>query len=360
MEPSTDITSPDHPALDALCGQLRSLDDAVDHENRWPAQSLELCGQAGVFRWFLPVRWGGFEWSEPEIVRGYIALAKASLATAFVITQRSSACRWLADGESRVAERWLPGLASGEHFATVGISHLSTSRRHLARPVLEVEETPDGFRLTGYSPWVTGAAHAQVLVTGGTLADGNQVLVAVDTSRPGIEVEPPAELIALSSTFTGAVRFRDALVPREALVAGPHQRVLAARGSGGPGGLTTSALACGLAAAASGYLNEQSSARPDLTPIAAGLQREADQLARDLVLAAGGSGDCSSEDLRTRANSLVLRATQAALTAAKGSGYLRSHPTGRWCRQALFFLVWSCPQPVMHATLCELAGLWDD
>jgi hypothetical protein len=26
-------------------------------------------------------------------------------------------------------------------------------------------------------------------------------------------------------------------------------------------------------------------------------------------------------------------------------------------REALFFLVWSCPQPVMQANLCELAGL---
>ena len=30
---------------------------------------------------------------------------------------------------------------------------------------------------------------------------------------------------------------------------------------------------------------------------------------------------------------------------------------GRWCREALFFLVWSCPRSVVDANLCELAGI---
>ena len=51
--------------------------------------------------------------------------------------------------------------------------------------------------------------------------------------------------------------------------------------------------------------------------------------------------------------------TQAALAAAKGTGYVVGHSAGRWCCEALFFLVWSCPQPVMAAQLCELAGISD-
>ena len=47
---------------------------------------------------------------------------------------------------------------------------------------------------------------------------------------------------------------------------------------------------------------------------------------------------CTKESIRQRANSLVLRATQAALAAAKGTGYVVGHPAGRWCREALFFL----------------------
>jgi alkylation response protein AidB-like acyl-CoA dehydrogenase len=65
----------------------------------------------------------------------------------------------------------------------------------------------------------------------------------------------------------------------------------------------------------------------------------------------------TGNELRQRANSLALRASQAALAAAKGAGYVAGHPAGRLCREALFFLVWSCPQPVLQANLCELAGI---
>ncbi|MHC5541879.1 acyl-CoA dehydrogenase, partial [Singulisphaera rosea] len=54
---------------------------------------------------------------------------------------------------------------------------------------------------------------------------------------------------------------------------------------------------------------------------------------------------------------LALRTTQASLTARKGSGFLRSDPAQRWARQALFFLVWSCPSPVAQAAIRDLAGL---
>ena len=79
----------------------------------------------------------------------------------------------------------------------------------------------------------------------------------------------------------------------------------------------------------------------------------------DLLALVRGESRCTKESIRQRANTFVLRATQAALSAAKGTGYVAGHPAGRWCREALFFLVWSCPQPVAAANLCELAGIAD-
>src|SRR5580658_9466618 len=94
------ILTPDDPALDDLCGQLRCGADAPESERRWPADALRLCGEQGVFRWFLPHAWGGFDWSDQDLIRGYLRLSAASLTVAFIITQRSSACRWLVAGDS--------------------------------------------------------------------------------------------------------------------------------------------------------------------------------------------------------------------------------------------------------------------
>jgi hypothetical protein len=121
--------------------------------------------------------------------------------------------------------------------------------------------------------------------------------------------------------------------------------------------LQTSTLAIGLADAALKFLEEEAIKRPDLLGPATELRREQKQLEQTLLDLAGGNQVCSNEHLRAGANSIALRASQAALAAAKGTGYVVGHPAGRWCREALFFLVWSCPQGVMAANLCELAGL---
>jgi alkylation response protein AidB-like acyl-CoA dehydrogenase len=356
------ISTPDDPALDALCEKLCSSCDDLDSDAYealapWPAEQLRLCGEAGVYRWFLPRAWGGLEWSEADCIRGYLRLSAACLTTTFIITQRTGGCRRIADSANEAMKtRWLPGLADGSIFATVGISHLTTSRRHLSKPVLQATETADGFVLDGFSPWVTGGDMADCIVTGGTLDDGRQILVAVPTDARGVKASKPAKLVGLSASHTGEVRFDHVVAPSEWVIAGPVEGVMKSGGAA-TGGLNTSTLALGLASAAIDYLDKQSEQRSELTAPAESLRAEWQTAVDDLLAAAEGNPKCTSEDIRASANALALRSSQAALTAAKGSGYVVGHPAGRWCREALFFLVWSCPAPVMNATLCELAGL---
>jgi len=113
----------------------------------------------------------------------------------------------------------------------------------------------------------------------------------------------------------------------------------------------------GVSSAAIAYLGEQVARRPDLVPGADSLQASLKATTEALLQATQGSSGCSNEQLRAEANSLVLRSTQAAMVAAKGAGFTCGHPVGRWCQEAMFFLVWSCPQAVQDANLCELAGV---
>jgi alkylation response protein AidB-like acyl-CoA dehydrogenase len=160
------------------------------------------------------------------------------------------------------------------------------------------------------------------------------------------------------------VKLQQVRVPRKWLLAGPVQEVMKQGLGARTGGHQTSALAIGLATSAIQFLQRQASARQDLADPADALIEERDALMEAMLQLAGGHGEiadaacvANSNELRTRANSLALRASQAALAAAKGAGYVVGHPAGRWCREALFFLVWSCPQPVLQANLCELAGI---
>src|SRR5918995_7128544 len=166
----------------------------LDREPRWPAEQLRLCGECGVFEWFIAPGWGGQGWSEEQIARGYHALAAACLTTTFIITQRTGACKRIAGCENAgLKSRLLPKLASGDAFATVGISHLTTSRQHVGKPVLAAQTIPGGFRLNGMSPWVTGGEAADTIVLAATLidedGDDRQLLAAIPTTLSGITVD---------------------------------------------------------------------------------------------------------------------------------------------------------------------------
>jgi alkylation response protein AidB-like acyl-CoA dehydrogenase len=359
------ITSPDSPALAELCRELAARADDLERTGHWPAEQLALCGQAGVFEWFLHTKHGGQNWDTVDAVRGYMSLASACLTTTFIITQRTGACRRIAGAHNdELKARLLPGLVSGELFSTVGISHLTTSRRHLGRPVLAAEETPTGFRLDGMSPWVTGAAAADAIVMAATLVENGEntdreLLVSVPRDLPGVTVDEPLNLVGLTASATGPVRLERVEVSRDNLIAGPAANVMLSGVGGSTGGYETSALALGLAQAAIDFLATETAKRPDLAAPHDALAEEHRELVDDLLALVAGDTRCTKESIRQRANTFVLRATQAALSAAKGTGYVVGHPAGRWCREALFFLVWSCPAPVSAANLCELAGLSD-
>lgn len=360
MTSPSHICSPDEPAFADLCRQLAAGADALDAAAAWPAEQLEACRQHGVFSWFVPPEYGGQGWGEKELIQSYLRLSGACLATSFVLTQPQGASRRIAASDNDALKaKLLPRLAAGEVLATVGISHLTTSRRHLARPILAAHESSNAFVLEGTIPWVTGGAHADYITLGGTCDDGRQILAVLPTDLPGVEPMPPADLVGLSSTHTGEVRCHNVRLDAEWLLAGPVENVLSQAKGAGTGGAQTSALAIGLGAAALEFLEMEAEKRADLAPAAVSLREEHRLLQNDLFTLVDGSAACSPEDLRARSNSFVLRSAQAALTAAKGSGYVSGHPAGRRCREALFFLVWSCPQPVAAAALCELAGLSD-
>jgi alkylation response protein AidB-like acyl-CoA dehydrogenase len=340
----------------ALLADLARLADQADAEPEWPAASWEVLRQAGALRWSIPTAYGGDGLAGVELLRRYQALGSACLTTALILSQREAACRRVLDsGNDALCRELLPPLAGGERFATVGLSQLTTARQHL-QPTFSARLEGESLLLGGVIPWVTGASRAEHLLVGATTAEGKQVLMILPADTEGVHVGPPLDLMALKGSVTAEVYCQNVRLSRRWLLAGPVERVLQT-GRGGTGGLETSTLALGLAGAALAYLLEEAAARPGLLPGAERLRRGLERAQRELEkLAEHGGTPEAVAALRGRANTLVLQTTQAALTAGKGTGFVRPHPAQRWARQALFFLVWSCPWPAAAATLAYLTG----
>ncbi len=350
---------PEGPLLLAATAELAAEDGRAADREEWPASLWTILERIGAPRWTLLEPFGGTSCPRPTLVQRYARLAGGSLTAVFILSQHDAAIRRLmAAGESPTATRWQQAIGRGEAVATVGISHLTTSRRLGSQAIRVVEAGPGRYRLDGTMPWVTGATRADLVVTGGTLDDGRMVLVALPTDQSGVDVCPPFPLAALQASCTSEIRLEGVEVEASDLLAGPSADVLTHAGAVGTGGLETSALALGQARAALAAL-------ADLSPDRAELAEPLEALCDDWRTAwaqimAQARGDANAPDpgqIRARANALVLRATQAYLAARKGTGFLRTESAQRWARQALFFLVWSCPAPIAQAAIRDLAGL---
>jgi alkylation response protein AidB-like acyl-CoA dehydrogenase len=331
--------------------ELQRRAGQADEVPIWPADSWDVVRRAGVLRWVIPQEYGGLALGAEELLHGYEALAGADLTSCFILTQRDGACRRILAGQSEALRReLLPRLCNGDWFATVGLSQLTTSRQH-GKPVFIARDDGDALVFDGTIPWVTGASQAQVLVIGASLDDGRQVLAVLPTDTPGVRVGPPLDLLALRGSLTAEVHCDHVRLERRWLLAGPVEKVMQGD-RGGAGGLQTSCLALGLAGAAVAYLREEAKARPGLLAGTERLEKSWQRLRQDLFrLAHGGATPEDTHQLRAQANTLALQATQAGLIASKGTGFVHPHPAQRWARQALFFLVWSCPWPAAAATL---------
>ena len=337
---------------------LKTLKDharEADEKPVWPAASWQAVKSAGVLSWSIDAVHGGSNRDVVARLLGHEQLASACLTTAFILSQRDAAVRRIeASANADLARELLSPLARGERFATVGLSQLTTSRQHL-QPALSARAEGNAFVLDGVIPWVTGAAQADHFVIGAVMESGKETLAVLPRAQTGVHVGPPLDLMALQGSMTAELRLDHVNLDQRWLLAGPSEQVLATVRSG-PGGLETSCLALGLAGAAIDYLTREAVMRNDLCASADHLEQDRRRLREELhrLATVGGTAEDATA-LRTRANSLVLRATQAALTVSKGTGFLRNHPAQRWARQALFFLVWSCPRTTTEATLAHLA-----
>jgi alkylation response protein AidB-like acyl-CoA dehydrogenase len=345
----------DSGAIATLCSHLAEEDGRADLAGIWPEALWKLLKNAGSTRWSLPVEYGGDAVSRPLLVQRYAQLATGSLTAVFILSQHDAAVRRLVAAENDVSDRWLHAVGQGRAFVTVGISHLTTSRRS---GVKATEIAPGRFRLDGAMPWVTAAEPSALFVTGATLDDRLQMFIALPANQPGVVVRPPFLLAALQASCTAEVALEGVQVDTSDLLAGPAADLSSQPGAVGTAGLETSALALGQARAALDAIIKLAPQRSELTePLELLCDNWRTSWQALMALARGAPDAGSASHLRTQANALALRATQAYLTASKGTGFLRTEPAQRWARQALFFLVWSCPAPVAQAAIRDLAGL---
>jgi alkylation response protein AidB-like acyl-CoA dehydrogenase len=338
--------------MEMQCESLRSLLPAIraragelDRTGGWPADDLRDLGGIGAWRWFVPVEFGGEGVDPIELHLRYEAIASASLSTALVVSQRDSAVGLIEGSENQeLREELLPALGRGEFYTTIGIAQLTTSRQAGLRATAD----GDGFRLDGAIPWSTGAGKARFIVAGAVTEDGQQILFVLSDDSPGARICPPMELVSLRSSWTTRIELNSVQLAKRQILRGPVSKALSGRSKGIPLGQTF--LAFGLCRGALELMATDRSERAQ--SLHASLSGQLADLRNSVLEVCRGRQETDAgPKLRAACNDLTLRITQSLVTLRKGSALLSDDPAQRLAREALFFLVWSCPDPVIDCTI---------
>lgn len=349
-------------ALHRLSDVLAAAGDESDATGAWPADALRAFHDAGGDRWAVPEAYGGDGLTPVEQIRVYMALGRGDVSTALIVTQRDGAVDLIAGGDNEALKKeLLPRYARGEGWTTVGIAQLTTSRQG-GEPAMRVSLDGSDVVFDGLMPWATGADHADTIVTGGVLDGGEQVLACVRTDTPGLTVEEPVSLMALTSSRTSAVRCEQVRVATDRLIRGPRPEVLSRRSP--VKNWVTSSVGLGLATAMIDEIEQRRDRTPSpLVDLGRRLAGHVEQL-RETLLANVDRDDEIEKDevhvMRVRVNDLLVRLSGVMMLVVKGSGYLAGHRAQRLAREALFFCVWSAPDNIRLGTAERLAtGIFD-
>jgi alkylation response protein AidB-like acyl-CoA dehydrogenase len=338
------------PYLQDVLAGISSRAQEYDLSGDWPEDDLRVLAAAGAMRWAVPMNHGGEDLSPQEIHLRYEAIASASLATSLILSQRDSAIGLLRHGENAtLAEELLPKLAENQIFATVGIAQLTTSRQG-GPPALLAEQTPSGYQLNGVIPWATGADRSQYVLAGAALVDGKQIIFALPTDLAGVNVQHPTRLVSLASSRTGAIRCNDVQLPNWLVATGPKGNALANRATTLPIGQAFLALGhcCGGIRLIGDHTSDRARAAQE------SFERELSDLRRRVLDYCAPLSEIDRSlgaRLRGECNDLAVRITQSAVALYKGSALSLDHPAQRLVREAMFLMVWSCPDPVIDCTV---------
>ncbi len=346
-------------ALEQLTHHLARLATHYDMSGEWPARSLEFLTHAGAWSWIVPRTFGGLGLDPASQIMAYEAVAAGCMSCALILTQRDGACEFIADADNDGAkEALLPGLAGHELMASIGISHLTTSRQG-AKPALTATRDGHAFVLNGYIPWVTAASKCHGIVSAAMVPDGGQILFWLPLDAEGVQIDPPMRLMALESTLTAEVHCRGARIAPEHLLRGPVDDALRRRSP--VKSLVVSATGIGLAGALVRDIRAHASSSTDrmahqLDDALARYEATHARLTAFAEVLGRPDAEVPKTEIRVAVNDLLMRLALMALTIGKGSGFIRQRDTQRLAREALFFLVWSAPDDVRVKTL---AGFFD-
>jgi alkylation response protein AidB-like acyl-CoA dehydrogenase len=302
----------------------------VDASSSIPVENFDALAEAGLYGIFAPEEVGGLGADSGTLAAAVEVLAAGCLATTFVWIQHFGLVRNLLMAPAPLRDQWLGPACRGERRGGIAFGGLLPGP-----PRLRAEPEPDGWRLVGSAPWVTGWGRIDTLHVAARGPDETIVHLAIDAEEGrGLSVTRQ-HLVAVEASATVRAQFDGVWVPAErAMAVVPFDPAA----SGGTSLRANGSLALGVVRRCC-QLMGPSSLDVELVACRAELD---------------SAGDPTMALARARASELALRASAALLVQQGSRSIARHEHAQRLAREAMFLLVFGSRAEIKSGLLSRL------
>ena len=326
-----------------LASELAPLAAEVD-AGHYPERVLRRMGQAGLFGRHL-ARSGGQDM--PSAITGMAQVAAVCMSSAFC-TWCQDACGWYLENTDNTGlrDRLQPGLAEGLLLGGTGLSNPIKALSGIERFALRATRVAGGYSVTGVLPWVSnlGPGHWFGTIFEAVDDPAHRMMAMVQCGQPGVEIRQSVQFSTLEGTGTYVVRFRQAFIADDMMLADPLGDMV---GRIRPGfvllqtGMGLGIIRASIDAMVAADTTQESTNRylPQRPPyFEAALERIGAEVRRLAATPRDGSAEYVRAVLQARlqVSELTLEATQAAMLHSGARAFIAGAPVQRRLREGYF------------------------
>jgi len=342
--------------------ELAPIAADIDDGTVYPADLLRRLGDAGA--------WGSHRPNDDGAadlrcaVQSIAALGEVCGATAFMAWCQNTLVWYAANSGNPALAGFTNDVAAGKILGGTGLSNPMKSFFGIERLKLKGRKVDGGYVVRGALPWVSNLGADHFFGTIFEIEDrpGEIVMFPADCSDPAITLQPCKPFLAMDGTGTYSVRFRDAFISSDHILAEPAGPFVKKIRSGfillqagmGLGLIRDCVAIMNEVAAALGHVNRYLPQQPvDFGEMLSDLESETMELAAN-PYNADDSYWRRVLALRLNLGEASVAAAHTAMLHCGARGYLKSHRVQRRLREAYFVAIVTPATKQLRKMLAEV------